>query len=251
MWFFKSCCCCCSCCYSEPINSFDNFSYRGITEAPDLQRTDSSPYRVHNQGINGISLIHIKKRTENSRLQVGWKFHIAIDLRDIAKAWNATKDIFMRLNIIETKMIAREYLERMPVDKLGREITIYAFKESNDMDWWPIIQELEAALRAVKVRSIPHSPATEIVPNCEYFSFRCDRRPIPPQYEYMPPHEFYSNRSISVNMMYLGIEDALRIAATNGTSPANPYNFAIPNFITNLFPSSAHNVSREDNLLVL
>ncbi len=236
MWyFFKSWCCgCCDdCCELEqPINTFDNFSYRGITEAPLLQRNYT--YMVRNQGQQGISLGNRIKITENSCLRVGWKFHIAVDFRDIEKAWDAIKDIVMEENIMETKMIPKHYLKRMSQEELGREITIYAYREDDSMDWWPLITKIEAALDAAGVRQGRLCPATLAIPGCKYFSYRCEQRPVPVQYNYMTPREFYTSRSISINCMYIDIVMAQIIAQENGTHPANPYDFPVPEFIMRL-----------------
>jgi hypothetical protein len=240
MFLFKYYCCCCRCCCEEeqPIDYFDDFSYRGITQAPDLQYTDTKPYRVENQGIHGVSLLNILRNASNTRLQVGWKFHIAINYRDIEKAWNTIRGIIMDANITETKVIPQEYLARMSPTALGREITIYAFKEEDGMDWRPLIEKIETALAVARVREGLLHRATERIPGCRYFSFRCDMKPIPPCYDYMQAYDFYRDASISIENMYIDADKAYETAGQRSASPANPYNFEPPPFIVALLNAS-------------
>jgi hypothetical protein len=236
MWLFR-CCGCCDCCPDEvlnaPIDSFDNFSYRGVTEAPHLQITLT--YQVFNRGRQGIILYNLTKRTDNKRLQVGWKFHIAVNAQDIERAWNLIKDIIIKENIVQTKLIAKEYLEQMEEAELGREITIYAFKEDDDMEWRPIIDEIEHELATAGIPpGITRCPIGLPIPGRGYFTCRCDQRRVPEQYRYMSERDFYTSNSISKRLLYIEIDEAQRIAEETGTQSYNPYDFAVPDFITRL-----------------
>ena len=114
-----------------------------MMEASHLQRNET--YWALDQGRDGVTLFHISRETENSDLKVGWKFHIAVDYRHIRKAWDQViKDIIIRENILEVKLISKQSVADMLPEQRGREFTIYAYKESNTMDWLSIIQEIEA-----------------------------------------------------------------------------------------------------------
>ena len=232
--FFKLCCCCSNCCdcCRQPIDHFDNFSYRGITEAPQLQGTLT--YKIFNRGRQGIILYNLSRRTPNKGFEVGWKFHIAIDFHDIEKAWDLIKDIIIRENLIQTKLIAKEYLKQMTEEELGREITLYAFKEEDDMNWRPIIQEIENVLYTAEISPSRPCSAGQSIPGCRYFTYRCDQKPIPMQFNYLSEREFYTSKSISSRLMYIDIREAQLTARERGSQPYNPYDFAVPDFITRL-----------------
>jgi len=106
----------------------------------------------------------------------GWKLHLAIDDTipgNVAKAWNAIKDILIEERIVECKVIKKELSFARDMDQCGKQITIYQFFNPN-RDWGKIINQIECALLRNDVRPGRFSPGDQPIQGSRFISYRND-----------------------------------------------------------------------------
>jgi hypothetical protein len=223
---------------NEVVERYPNYSYNRLVSNPFIRSYNYSIVPNFNDqlSINGYSLWRIiqsnSKHLEdvNADICVGWKFHVGIHsnyLReDLEKTWNIVKDEMIHNRIIQTKILLLKTLQA-DVSARNRAITIYAFKEFDNKNWFPIIISIEETLARVGVHPLQETAgACTFLPNCRYIQYRCDKRPGYPEQQYRNPR--------FKRYVYVGEEDAIKDSKVSGNQSHNPFSLSMPLFLERL-----------------
>lgn len=175
---------------------FDPHSYGNIRELDDVKAIFTystiskskfivDPSASFSSSINDKSFINFGYVGDNpavlpppgaSSIHSGWKLHLAIydaDGDNVAKAWDALKDILINYRIAESKVIKPGISFSQDPIQYGKQITIYQFYNPN-RDWARIVNEIETALRLNDIRPAACSPSDKRIPGSNYISYRND-----------------------------------------------------------------------------
>jgi hypothetical protein len=246
--FFHRCRCCCYCCCRNTGEESEIVAIETILPplADSVQQSSNFTYTMMNQKTKMVGcyfniiekdLKLLRTLTEmdvennpNSCFLVGWKFHLNIYWEDIARTWDIVKDIVIHYNIIQTKTLRQNTLRALQErsdGEQGREITIYAFKEPDNQPWIYIIQLIEQGLASAGIRSVQRSPACRLLPNCQFVSYRCDRKGG-------ISDEVCKNPNQAFKEAYIEYDEAIELAREHRDETHNPYGLAIPPFLSQL-----------------
>lgn len=133
----------------DPVKAFINFGYIGRNPA----------YKSVIKGVPG-----------------GWKLHVAICdtvVGNVARAWNAIKDILIEQRIAESKIIKPGVSFAHNLEQSGKQITIYQYYNP-ERDWDMIINQIEQRLRMAQILPATFSPTDKRISGSAYISYRND-----------------------------------------------------------------------------
>lgn len=158
----------------ERCNSLANLTYDQIKVLPQESKVLNQEYLAYGEGK-----FCILSNYASSDTPTGWKFHIAVDEKHCAEAFNIIADIAMKNKCPWLKVLKSD--QSLDTAQTGKAIVLY---DTGKEDWHEIIPQMERALRAAKIN--PHPVLTNLtsknnlskdraIPNSRYFLYRNDK----------------------------------------------------------------------------
>jgi hypothetical protein len=114
---------------------------------------------------------------KRSGIKCGWKFHLAIDSKDVGRSWDIIKDILIDNKIVSSKVVKENEISGLVnhPTQCGKQITIYCRTKSElSKDWQGIITKITQSLINVKIQPASFSPGDQPVYGSPYVSYRYD-----------------------------------------------------------------------------
>jgi hypothetical protein len=128
-----------------------------------------------------------------------WKFHLSVDARDVAKAWDVALPTLRKHGVGAAKIASPETASSfMEPEKTqaGKMLTLYA-SAKDGINWSACINELEHSLAAAGIRPGPAVANDRKIPGSRYSYYRNGTNlagyyVCPEQYQHLPESKRYN-----------------------------------------------------------